>query len=143
MEKPSEFPEDYLPTLDFATKFEKETNQIRYRFFVKGMRTTWVIPPTSAMEEETLLSNDLVRRFSRVHDSIFEKEKIKIVDDYNYKVKWSGYKKDARQKIVEAGIAAYKERRYRMKGRIHRSAIETQSKRMDKKLLAKTTWYKE
>ena len=90
IEKPSEFPEGWLPTLDFEMKFCKTDGKILYRYYQKPMKTKWVIPPYSAFDPnqlEQILANDLVRRLARICPSIRKTEETRVLNDYNSSLK--------------------------------------------------------
>ena len=89
------------------------------------------------------MANDVVRRLCRVSSTLVEEGEPEVLNGYNTKLKYSGYKKERRVKILEMGISAFLEKKKRMKNNIHRLEKETREKRWKKKMIGKTSWYKE
>ena len=52
-ERPSEFEDDWLPTLDFKVKVDLEANRYTHTYYEKPMNTKWVLPFISAMDSKT------------------------------------------------------------------------------------------
>ena len=73
MEKPKDFSDGWLPTLDFSLK--GQGGRWTHRYFEKPMNTKWVLPHNSAMDSNSkrqILSNDLCRRISRIDPNRLE-----------------------------------------------------------------------
>lgn len=71
-------------------------------------------------------------------------EKVKVVEDYGQKLANSGYSMDQIRQIVVAGIRGYGSKvvRRRKEGKpLRRTAKESLTARIRKKLLSKTNWY--
>ena len=79
IERSRDFPEGWIPTLDFEIKYDNENKRILYKYYQKPMQTKWPIPPYSAFEPNQLkqiLANDLVRRMARMHPAIRKEVRI-------------------------------------------------------------------
>ena len=92
-----------------------------------------------------ILSNELIRRMSNVCEKIEESEKIEIIDHYTKQLKNSGYSWAQSKEVVICGLRGFKNKceRRKKEGRgFYRSAQQTLVKRVKKKLLEKTSWFK-
>ena len=79
---------------------------------------------------EQQLGNDLVRRLSRVSPNIRQDYETDTINQYSDKLKWSGYDKETRKRVIEMGLSAFKEKLRRGGNTIHRSAEESDEKRI-------------
>ena len=64
-ERPSDFADHWVPTLDFKIGQDHERNRYKHNFYEKPMNSKWVLPHLSAMDptaKRQILANDLVRR---------------------------------------------------------------------------------
>ena len=147
MEYFTDYEDGYLPTLDFKIGVD-EAGLPTFRFFEKPMKTNWVTPfdsATSLYNKITWTSNDLVRRLLRTEEDSIPEELPKIVNQYNYKLMWSGYPIEERTKIMESGIIDYRNRIKNLKrkrGKPYLQAHQTLEARLEKRLTEKSTWYK-
>ena len=72
-------------------------------------------------------------------------ERTKVVDQFSYQLRLSGYSVEQSRDIVKAGLTGYEnllERSRKEKKNLHRSAEEGQEERRKKKVLAKGNWFK-
>ena len=88
------------------------------------------------------LSNELVRRLSRCHKDLEESESPNVINRYEEKLRYSGYDKQKRLKIIDQGIGAFNVKKRRNNQRIFKTAKETAGKRRMKKIIGKESWYK-
>ena len=73
-------------------------------------------------------------------------ERAKVLDEFNENLKYSGYNKQDRMKILEDGLSKHiqkMESKRRICERGFRSAEETAMERREKKVMEKQTWFKE
>lgn len=147
VETGEDYQDGWLPTLDF--KIKVIDGQIVHTYFEKPMKSQLVLMERTAMGEQQkyqILSNELIRRLSKISPKIWKKEKIDIVDQFTRQLKNSGYgRKEARQAII-SGIVGYERKcaKRRKDGmNFYRNAASTLKRRVKKKLLQKTTWYKQ
>jgi hypothetical protein len=146
-EAPEDFCESKLPTLDF--KLWLVSGIILHSYFEKEMRTPFVIMKRSAMSEQQrmqILSNELIRRISNVQMSIVDEEMPEIIEHFTTQLKTSGYDRRLAKEIISCGVVGYRRkvmRRDREGRGFYRHASSTLSQRNKKKLLEKTTWYRE
>ena len=106
-----------------------------------------VIHKSSALSEKTKvssLSQDLIRRMKNTSESIPDKVRIDIVNEYSDQLLSSGYSPTQTQDIIEAGLKGYEnllKKCVRGEAKLHKSAAEGAGMRMRKKLLGKSTWF--
>ena len=123
-------------------------NQIRYKYFEKPTTTEVTIQKNTAMVENPkiqILSNDLVRRFRNTSQELGREQYSTIIDGYAQKLINSGYGTTQTKKILVNGIRGYhgKVLKCRELGkRLHRTAEESSSSRIKKKLLSKANWFR-
>ena len=92
------------------------------------------------------LSQNMVRHMRNTSERVTIEERIRVVNCFTKKLANSGYTRDQARRVVEAGLKGYeKAKRKATKSgkRMHRSAKSGAAARNMKKLLAKTSWYKE
>ena len=92
------------------------------------------------------LSNDLTRRLLNTSESLGDDERIDVINKYSQKLVNSGYRVEQIRKVIINGIKGY-ERRLRESmrpggRRLHRTAKESSGRRMRKKILDKTEWFR-
>ena len=149
METGDEFPEGWLPTLDTNIKVSEE-NVIQYKFFEKPMSANTVLHMRTAMAEDSKvrsLTNDLVRRLLTTSESLPDKLRWKIIDDFAQKLLNSGYKLEQTRRIIVAGLKGYEKKLRESKipgGRkMHRTSKESSVSRAWRKLTGKTEWFRD
>ena len=148
METSLDFSSGWLATLDTDLQMT-EKNTLEYKFYEKPMSSNVTVQKDTAMDENQkikTLSNELTRRLLNTSESLGDEERVVVVDRYTQKLINSGFGVEQTRKIVVNGILAY-ERKLResrtIPGRkIHRTAQESSGKRLRKKLLDKTEWFK-
>ena len=92
-----------------------------------------------------ILSNELVRRLSNVSEGVDFEESLQIVNHYTKQLKNSGYEWKQSREIVICGLRGYLnkcDRREKAGETFYRKAGKTLNKRVRKKLLEKTSWFK-
>ena len=75
-ERPDDFADHWVPTLDFKIGQDHENNRYTHNFYEKPMNSKWVLPAISSMDPSTkrqILANDLVRRLCRVDPAELQK----------------------------------------------------------------------
>ena len=144
----------WLQTLDTSLKVN-EKNKVDYRYYEKPTTTNTTIRKTSAMSENPkvqCLSNDLVRRLLNTREKLPNSYRADVVDRYGTKLLTSGFSKDQTKRILVNGMKGYISKRERRRklgdgkggvGRIHHTAEESSHRRIRKKLLSRTSWYKD
>merc|ERR1711942_472282 len=93
-----------------------------------------------------LIKKKSVRRLMNTSEDLDKEYREQVVDDYAKKILNSGYSRDQTIRILVNGIKGYEnKRRRRIKEgrRLRTTARESRSGRYRKKLLAKSTWFKE
>merc|ERR1711954_597616 len=114
-EKPSDFENvDYnIPTLDFKIGINKECEEYILRFYKKPRASKYLTPADSAMakdQRDQIVANDVTRMMSRMSPKLVEKETedvVKVLDNANDPLMFSGYNCTERHHIIEAGITNY------------------------------------
>ena len=150
VEREEDFPNRRLPTLDCELWLEEseEGNFIRYSFFEKVMKNPYCIMQSSAMSSKSkiqILSQDLIRRLQNICDTVTQKEKNNIIDNYYERLRRSGYSHSVAHEIIVSGLVGYERKVVRAaKGNspLHRAAAATLQTRIYKKLTQRENWYK-
>ena len=151
METCTDFEDETLPTLDMRLWVGND-NRTMYSFFEKPMSSNQVIQRKSAMPENmrmSTLNQEMVRRMMNTSELLDIKVRVGVVDEYCQKLCNSGYGKEQTIRVVTGGLTCYEKRvaiskdkeslKYRP---LHESAAGTAGKRMKKKLLGKSNWFK-
>ena len=142
-----EFENGRLPTLDMEMWIEN--GRILYSYYEKPVAAKTVINQKSALSENTKmasLSQDLIRRMKNTTERLDLKHRIAIIDKYAAKILSSGYSRVQTRRIVVAGLTGYERALARHRSGIfplRRSAKAGAKSRNRKKLLAKTSWFKD
>ena len=139
----------WLPTLDTNITVNKE-NLVFYKFYEKPMASNTVLHFRTAMPEDAKirsLSNELTRRMMTTSERVDIKVRRQIVDEYTQKLLNSGYSFSAIRKIVIAGLKGYEKKVYNSLKpggqKLRRTSKESSHSRAQKKLTAKTEWFRE
>ena len=112
-EKPADYSNDNCntPTPDFKVGISEENDEYILMFYEKPMASKSVTPADSAMgrtQRDQIVANDVTRMMRRMSPKLVEKETnevVKVLDNANNKLKFSGYKFLERNHIIESGIA--------------------------------------
>ena len=94
----------------------------------------------------TILAQDLIRRMLNTGANISQEERNIIIESFIQRLKVSGYKDKQIKEIVESGLKGYESKKERAEneGRhLYRAARSSLASRQKKRLLGKTTWYKD
>ena len=92
-----------------------------------------------------ILSNELVRRLSKMHRDVVQDEIGSIIEQYISQLKSSGYGRKQTREIVVCGVMGWRrklERREKDGGKQYLEAKDTLASRTEAKLLEKTSWFK-
>merc|ERR1711954_616245 len=120
-------------------------------FYEKPMASKYFTPADSAIgrvQKNQIVANDITRMLRRMSPKLVineSKELIRVLDNANNRLKYSGYNYYERLHIIEAGITNYKKRRRaskQKKERMFQTEGEAREKRDKKKLALKETWYR-
>ena len=125
-------------------------NQVQYKYYEKPTTTNTTIRKDSAMAENCkiqILSQDLVRRLHNTKEDLPVAFKMEIIDGYAQKVTNGGYSLDQTRRIIIAGIKGYyaklrRRRKEEGRYRIHLTAEESRGHRIRKKLIGKSSWFR-
>ena len=97
-------------------------------------------------QKMTILSNEIVRRLSNIHQEVLREEIEAVLEKFIHQLKNSGYSRKQAKEIVVCGVAGWRrklKRRQKEGKKQFQTASETLEKRTNEKLLGKTSWYKE
>lgn len=103
------FPNQRLPTLGtgmWMGKGEPGEQKLMYSFFSKPTASPYTIMETSAMPQQiktSSLSQEIVRRMVNISNELKE-ERREVVEKFDLKLKDSGYSRQQRKEILEAGL---------------------------------------
>ena len=145
MEHESEFPNSRLPTLAFEIWSTKEG--VRHSYYEKPMRNQVLTMKRSSMSENSknsILTNELNRRFLMMDDKIELEEKIEKVNQFCQQLINSGYNWGQIREIVVSSLrsAVKVEKQIESGENRYRTGEESLIVRLRKKLLDSTEWYK-
>ena len=125
------------------------SNRVFYKYFEKPTTINTTILKNTAMAENPkiqCLSNDLVRRLLNTKEELPSQYRADILNKYGVKLLTSGYEYDQVRRILMNGAKGYLskvERRKKDGGRLHRTAAKSSQARQRRKLLGKTSWYRD
>ena len=135
----SDFPDQWLPTLDFKTEMG-EDGTINHTYFQKEMKTPFVVMQRSAMgtkQKYSILANELTRRMSNINrEGTSHEEKTRVVEEFTKEMKNSGWSREETREIVVSGMLGWTrkhERREKENKEFYRSAASTLTIRTRKK----------
>ena len=141
------FEDEYLITLDTNLQMNKQ-GRITYKFYQKPIASKLCMMKAAAISDEVKrasLSQDLIRRMMTTDEEQAQGVRDAIVDDFEGRMKRSGYDVEEREEIICKGLIGYQrkvEKSRRNDTPLHRKGCTTIGKRYKKKVMAKTTWYK-
>ena len=104
-EKPTDFCDNWVPTLDFKIGMDYTRNRYTNNYFEKEMNSRWLIPECSAMDvnqKRQILSNEFCRRMSRMDPEVHSEQAAGVINIFDRKLVFSGY--DYTQRIREASV---------------------------------------
>ena len=125
-----DFEDGYIPTLDTRLKVCQD-GSVNYNFYEKSVASKFTIRENAALSENSKtssLAQEVVRRLLTTDEwvtnldrkKVCEADKLtgrgqvgKVIEDFNEKMKRSGYNLTRRQEIVKAGILGYKRKMQR------------------------------
>ena len=152
METELDFQERTLPTLDVQL-WVSEGNVVQYNFFEKPMASNQCIHKDTALAEDTkmaTLNGEVVRRMQNTSEELPTEARVKVLDRFCQKMRNSGYRTQQMRTVLIGGLKCYEKRLAQSKldreskgwRALHESAMASQGARTKKKLLAKSTWFK-
>ena len=127
----------------------RQKGKVMYTFYEKPMSSQFSVIESSAINDNTkraTMAQELVRRMLNVSELLNQQERNAVIEKFVEKLEKSGYSKKQRREIVLAGLQGYesKKRKAEMsRSELHRDGEATAGGRMTKKLLSKTSWYKQ
>jgi hypothetical protein len=141
-----------LPTLDFKL-WVSHDNIIMYTFFEKPTSSNQMIQKESALPENmkmATLNSETVRRMQNTSEQLPMSERLEVLENLTQKLANSGYRLAQTRRILIGGLSSY-EKRLKQSMRsgedghrpLHESAKGSFATRNKRKLLGKSTWYKE
>ena len=152
METALDFEDRMLPTLD-TKLWIREDNKVMYLFFEKKMASNQALQKDTAMPENQKMSSlngEVVRRMTNTSEMLPLEDRIRVLDTFSQKLANSGYRVPQIRTILVGGLKRY-ERKLKQskleKGKgwspLHEGAGFSEGKRYKKKLMGKSTWFKE
>ena len=162
VEMAEDFVDRKLPTLDFKMWLEGENDdgkekperddckkRIMYSFYEKPMASPFSVMEKSALPENSknaTLAQELVRRMMNTSELLTQEERNEVIEKFIIRLKRSGYHEDQIRNIVMSGLKGYETKKEKAKlndEKLHRSAKSTQAKRHWKKVMGKSTWFRQ
>ena len=134
------FPNGRLPTLDtemWVGVGESGEQKLLYSFYSKPTASPYTIMETSALPQQTKtssLSQEVVRRMLNISKELKEERKT-VVDKFDTKLKDSGYSRQQRRRILEAGLVGGTRKLNSDTKPAHQEAAQSLGTRRQKKLL--------
>merc|ERR1711954_351615 len=100
------------------------------------------------VQRDQILSNDIKRMLRRMSPRLVEEETedlVRVIDNANTRLKYSGYNFSERLHIIKSGIYNYRKRKENSRGkkeRMFQTEEEARERRDKKKLAVRKTWYR-
>ena len=91
------------------------------------------------------LTQEIIRRLMNTSEMVPQKDRNEVIEKFIEKMERSGFSKDKIKEIVIAGLLGYERKKvkaYKEGKELHRSSKATMKIRIKKKLLPKTTLYR-
>merc|ERR1711954_634915 len=119
VEKPDDYKEDNgnIPTLDFKIGINDDNTEYIMMFYEKPMASKYFTPADSAIgrvQRNQIVANDITRMLRRMSPRLVKeecKELVRVLDNANNRLKYSGYNYFERLHIIELGITNYRKRK--------------------------------
>ena len=92
-------------------------------------------------QKRASLSQEVVRRLLTTSKELPQETKDQIINEFTNKLRLSGYSIIQAREIVSSGVKGYL-RKWESRAERHRKGSETENSRRKKKLLGKTTWFR-
>ena len=149
-----DFMDKHIPTLDtkMCIKYFKEEGvevpQVVYSFFKKPTSSKLCMLETSAQPntvQQSALCQEVIRRQLNCCSRTTVTERLEILKGFSSTLTRSGYSREQRNKIFEAGLMGYAnkvERAKKFNFPLHRSTTANRGHRRLQKLVEKASWYK-
>ena len=148
VETQEDFPDGWLPTLDFKIRITKD-NIVEYTFFTKPTASDVCLQADTALNQNTLvqsLSNEVARRLDNISNTMSKEERVAVLDDFTRKLGDSGHSIKAVRGFLVNGIKQHirKKKKCLESGEpFHRAAASSAPMRRKKKLTAKSGWFRQ
>ena len=147
VESGEEFEEGWLPTLDLSLKMS-DKNQVMYKFFEKPTASRMCLQADTALGQSCLVQSlvqDIIRRMLNCSEHVNIDDRREVIDNFGQKMINSGHSVEEARRNVVSGLKGWKSKVERSKTNntpLHRSASESSGSRRFKKLVGKSSWFK-
>jgi hypothetical protein len=147
MDVPSNHDDGMMPMLD--TQVCVRNNQVMFEFYEKAVNTPYCIPERSAHSwkiKRSSLIQEGVRRMLNTSRNSSARTRRDVMESWDRKLRYSGYKYRFREQIISAALGIYKdkiEEDAKDGGRpLYRTKDWMREERDEEKELKSTNWYK-
>ena len=148
VETGEEFEQYWLPTLDLSLKVD-EMNQVQYQFFEKPTASKMCLQSDTALSQNCLVQSlvqDVIRRMLNCSSHTTPATRREVIDKFGQKMINSGHTIEETRRNILSGLKGWKTKVKRCKAAnkpVHKSAKESAAGRRIKKLVGKSSWFKE
>ena len=117
--KPDDYKEDNenIPALDFKIGINDDNTEYIMMFYEKPMASKYFTPADSAtgsIQRNQIVANDVTRMLRRMSPKLVEEETeelVRVIDNTNNRLKYSGYNFSERLHNIKSGIPNYRKRK--------------------------------
>ena len=138
----------WLPTLDVSLAVTAE-NRVTFKYYEKDVSTNTVLHQRTAMEDNAkmqILAQEMSRRMLNTSEKMDNQTRLEVVDKMAVKMLTSGYSKKQTRRAISNGLKYYEAKKARCLKEnrpLYRTASDSLAGRYRKKLVAKSTWFKQ
>ena len=139
--------DNWMPILDLSVRME--ANSILYKFYKKKVSNPILMRQDSAMPEKikrNSLVQEGIRRLRNTKRELPWALKQEILSEFSHKLMVSGYKEKYRLEVISAAITGFERQCERADSGgtpLHRPWSYEREARTKKKLMTKTSWYRQ
>ena len=148
MESKEDFDGKWLPTLDISLSMSS-SNRLEFKHYDKPTSSNLTLQKRSAMEVNTkmgIMGNEVTRRMFNIGGEVRNEERWETLDKFAVRIMTSGYEIDKTRQILLSGIRGYEgkiEKRLEQGVPVYRTAEESGNSRSRRKIMGKSTCFKE
>ena len=154
MEIGDDFNDQKLPTLDLKIWIQPGGWKVIFEHYEKPMKSNLVVQRRSALSENVKvasLTQEVVRVLLNCSEDLDDAKRVDHLNDLSVKLKTSGYNTEFTRKVMIAGIKTYEKKLKNSKldvshknyAPLHLTRGFNSSQRREKKMMAKSNWYKQ
>ena len=146
---PSFHKDGFVPILDLKVRYNPTLRKIEHIFYKKDIANKLLTMKNSAMSVNSkinILTQQCFKRFHNTSESIPDKLKVEILEDFMLEMYLSGYSENERFKILMAGWKTYqnlKDKENKGLRPFYRKNSFRKKERFQEKISKKNNWFKQ